>query len=142
MRLPDVNVLLYAFNRAADDHDRYRAWLDDALSGDEPVAVFDAVLAAVVRIATHPRLLDPPATLERAFAFTDAVRAAPASVPVFPGPRHWQIFERVAHDGAARGNLVSDAYLAALALESGSELVTTDRDFARFPGLRWRHPLT
>jgi toxin-antitoxin system PIN domain toxin len=140
MRLPDVNVLLYAFNSAASDHQRYRAWLDDALSGDEPVALFDGVLAAVVRLSTHPRLLDPPATIERAFAFTDALRAAPSSVPVSPGPRHWQIFERIARDGTARGNLVTDAYLAALALESGSELITTDRDFARFPGLRWRHP--
>ena len=141
MRLPDVNVLLYAFNRAASDHERYRAWLDDALSGDEPVALFDGVLAALVRIATHPRLLDPPATIDEAFAFTDALRAAPSSVAVSPGPRHWQIFERITRDGNARGNLVTDAYLAALALESGSELITADRDFARFPGLRWRHPL-
>jgi uncharacterized protein len=142
MRLPDVNVLLYAFNEEASDHERYRVWLQDGLSGDEPLAVFDDVLAAVVRIATHPRLFDPPATIDEALSFAAAVRSSPNAVSVAPGPRHWEIFQRLCREGRARGNLVPDAYLAALALESGSELITTDRDFARFPGLRWRHPFS
>lgn len=141
MRLLDVNVLLYAFRDAAPDHERYRSWLEDILDADEPVGISDLVLSSFVRIATHPRVFDPPATLDDALAFADAVRDAPNAVPVSPGSRHWELFERMCRDGRARGNMVTDAYLAALALESGSEMITTDRDFARFPGLRWRHPL-
>jgi len=78
---------------------------------------------------------------EEALAFADAVRSGPKAVPVSPGPRHWELFARMCIAGSARGNLVSDADLAALAIESGCELVMADRDFARFPGLRWSHPL-
>ena len=141
MRLPDVNVLLYAFRDAAPDHARFRAWLQDAVDAEEPLGVADLVLSGFVRVATHPRVFDPPASTEEAFGFARAVREAPNAVRVAPGPRHWDLFERMCLDGAARGNLVSDAYLAALAVESGCELITTDRDFARFPGLRWGHPL-
>lgn len=142
MRLPDVNVLLYAFRDAAPDHERYRAWLEATVDAEEPFAVADIVLSGFVRVATHPRIFDPPASLDQAFAFARALRGAPTAVLVAPGPRHFDLFEKLCRDGGARGNLVSDAYLAALVIESGSELVTTDRDFARFPGLRWRHPLS
>jgi toxin-antitoxin system PIN domain toxin len=142
MRLIDVNVLVYAFRSAAPDHGRYRAWLEGAMDGPEPVGVADLVMSAFVRIATHPRVFDPPASTDEALAFARVVRSAPNAVRLEPGARHWELFERMCLDGNARGNLVPDAYLAALALESGSELITTDRDFARFPGLRWRHPLT
>lgn len=141
MRLVDVNVLLYAFRDAAPDHAAYHRWLEGALDADEPFAVSDLVLSSFVRIATHPRVFEPPAALEDALVFADALRGAPNAVPVVPGPRHWELFARLCREGSARGNLVSDAYLAALAIEAGCELVTTDRDFARFPGLRWRHPL-
>jgi hypothetical protein len=142
MRLPDVNVLLYAFRDAAPEHDRFRRWLEVAIDGEEPVGVADVVLSGFVRIATHPRIFDPPTSVDQAFAFADVVREASNAVRVAPGPRHWELFESMCREGAARGNLVADAYLAALAVESGSELITTDRDFARFPGLRWRHPLS
>jgi toxin-antitoxin system PIN domain toxin len=141
MRLPDVNVLVYAFREAAPDHDRYRSWLLDVMEAVEPFGLADLVLSGFVRVATHPRIFDPPASLEEALAFADALRAAPNAVPVVPGARHWELFTRMCREGAVRGNLVSHAYLAALAVESGGELITTDRDFARFPGLRWRHPL-
>jgi toxin-antitoxin system PIN domain toxin len=141
MRLPDVNVLLSAFRDAAPDHGRFRAWLQEAADAEEPLGVADLVLSGFVRVATHPRVFDPPASSEEALGFARAVRDSPNAVLVAPGPRHWDLFERMCQDGAARGNLVSDAYLAALAVESGCELITTDRDFARFPGLRWRHPL-
>lgn len=141
MRLPDVNVFLYAFRDAAPDHARYRSWLLDALVAEEPLGVADIVLSGFIRVATHPRVFDPPAGADEAFAFAGAVRGAPTVVQVAPGPRHWPLFERLCREGSARGNLIPDAYLAALAIESGCDLVTTDRDFARFPGLRWRHPL-
>ena len=141
MRLPDVNVLLYAFRDVIPDHDRCRAWLQVLVGAEEPFAIADAVLAGFVRVATHPRVFDPPATVDEAFGFTDVLLRAPNAIRVAPGPRHWELFGRMCREGAARGNLVADAYLAALAIEAGSELITTDRDFARFPGLRWRHPL-
>ena len=141
MRLLDVNVLLYAFRDAAPDHAKYRSWLESAVTADEPLGVSELVLSSFVRIATHPRVFDPPATVNQALGFANALRSAPNAVTVAPGSRHWSLFEQLCRRGDARGNLVSDAYLAALAVESGCELVTTDRDFARFPGLRWRHPL-
>ncbi|MEJ7803133.1 MAG: PIN domain-containing protein, partial [Candidatus Limnocylindria bacterium] len=77
----------------------------------------------------------------RALKFTDALRSQPTATVLAPGPRHWQIFGRLCREAGAKGNLVADAYHAALAIESGSEWITTDRDFSRFAGLRWRHPL-
>lgn len=142
MRLPDVNVLIYAFRDAAPDHSRYRSWLEDALGAEEPLGIADIVLSGFVRVATHPRVFDPPASTMDALVFARTVRDAPNAVRVAPGLRHWELFEKLCVDGAARGNLVADAYLAALAVESGCELITTDRDFARFPGVRWRHPLS
>jgi hypothetical protein len=141
MILPDVNVLVYAFSTRSPEHERYRSWLDDELSGEAPIGISDIVLSGLVRIATHPRIFRPPASMEDALAFADSLRAAPNAVRITPGDRHWDTFARLCRDGSARGNLVSDAFIAALAIDSGSELITTDRDFARFPGLRWRHPL-
>lgn len=101
----------------------------------------ELVLSGFLRIATNPRVFSPPAPIERALAFADVLRAHTSTVVLAPGERHWDIFRQLCVDAGARGNLVPDAYLAALAIESGSEWITTDRDFARFPGLRWRHPL-
>ena len=95
-----------------------------------------------MRVVTHPRVFDPPDTVHNALEFANAVRDQPVSVPIAPADRHWQIFERLCLEAGVRGNLVPDAYLAALAIEVGGLLVTTDRDFSRFPGLHWRHPLS
>lgn len=94
-----------------------------------------------MRIVTHPYAFDTAAPIEHALGFAEALRAQPGCTIVAPGPRHWGIFARLCREVGAKGNLVPDAYLAALAIESGSEWITTDRDYARFPGLRWRHPL-
>ena len=90
---------------------------------------------------THPAVFDPPTAIDDALKVADATRSRPNAVAVVPGVQHWDIFGRLCRAGNAKGPLVSDAYFAALAIESGSEWITTDRDFARFPGLRWRHPL-
>jgi toxin-antitoxin system PIN domain toxin len=134
-------VLVYAFHEGAPDHRRYRGWLQAAVSAEEPLGLAELVLSGFVRVATHPRVFSPPAPVERALAFADALREQPNAVILAPGPRHWAIFERLCLTAQAKGNLVADAYLAALAIESGSEWITTDRDFSRFTGLRWRHPL-
>lgn len=141
MLLPDVNVLVYAHRRDARDHQRYLDWLERISNGDDAYGMADLVLSGFLRVVTHPRVFSPPSPLSDALAFASALRERPNCVPVAPGPRHWALFASLCDRTGARGNLIPDAYLAALAIESGSEWITTDRGFARFPGLRWRHPL-
>lgn len=141
MILIDANVLIYTFRRDMESHDQFREWLEGTLSTGQPFGAPDLVLAAVVRITTHPKVFVKPSSLDEAAGFVGFLRDQPGAVHVAPGPRHWPLFIDLCRRSGARGNLVTDAYLAALAIESGSEWITTDRDFARFPGLRWRHPL-
>jgi uncharacterized protein len=141
MRLIDVNILVYAHRRDAPGHKDYLRWLQGVLGSDEAYGTSDLVLSGFVRVVTHPRVFSPPSPLEAALEFAEQVRGQPNCVLITPGPRHWDIFVRLCSAAGAKGNLVPDAYLAALAIESGSEWITTDRDFSRFPGLRWRHPL-
>ncbi|MDN5858068.1 MAG: type II toxin-antitoxin system VapC family toxin [Pseudonocardia sp.] len=141
MILPDVNVLVYAFNDTSPRHVEYAAWLQGVLDADEPVGVSGVVLSGFLRIVTHPRIFDEPATPGDALDFVRAVRDADNAVVVEPGRRHWRIFTSLVESTGAVGNAVPDAWLAALAVESGCEWVTTDRGFARYPGLRLRHPL-
>ena len=141
MIIPDVNVLVTAFHEGAPDHGAMRAWLAEALSGDEPIGLADTVLAGFVRVSTHARIFTKPAPTPMAFAFVDALRRQPTVVDIAPGSRHWTIFRRLCTTAGAKGNLVADAYLAAIAIEAGGEWITLDRDFSRFSGLRWRHPL-
>jgi hypothetical protein len=133
--------LIYAFHEGTTDHARYAAWLQAAVEADEPIGVAEIVLSGFIRIATNPRVFDPPAPIERALEFAAALRAQPNAVRITPGDRHWPIFVGLCRSSGARGNLVADAFLAALAIEVGAEWITTDRDFSRFAGLRWRHPL-
>lgn len=141
MVLPDVNVLVYAHREDAARHTEYRIWVEKVINGDESYGLSDIVLSGFIRVATHPKVFIRPSTLADALAFTEQLRSRPNCVRVAPGLRHWDIFCGLCTDAGARGNLVPDAYLAALAIESGCEWITTDRDFSRFKGLRWRHPL-
>jgi toxin-antitoxin system PIN domain toxin len=141
MLLPDVNVLVYAYRSDSPDHRAFRRWLDQVLAADQAYGMADLVLAGFLRVVTHPRIFSPPSPLESALRFVDEIRGQPNCVTLAPGPRHWDIFIRLCRAANVKGNLLADAYLAALAIESGSEWVTTDRDFSRFPGLLWRHPL-
>jgi len=138
--LPDVNVLIYAFRADTPGHRKYRRWLESVVGGDMAYGMSPQVLGAVVRIVTHPRICVPPAPLEEALAFTNVLVDQPHCQAIQPGPRHWGIFGGLCRRGRASGNLVSDAWFAALAIESGCEWITTDRDYARFEGLRWRAP--
>jgi uncharacterized protein len=140
MILPDVNVLLYAFRDESLDHARYRGWLDGVVNGDEAYGMSPQVLASVARIATHPRIYAAPSRLEETLSFARVLLEQPTCNVVQPGDRHFSIFEDLCRRAAATGNLIQDAWLAALAVESGCEWITTDGDFARFPGLRWRRP--
>jgi uncharacterized protein len=139
--LSDVNILVHAFREDAPRHLEFRRWLEDTINADASYGVADLALSGFLRVVTHARVFDPPASLADALAFADAVRSQPNCTIIAPGPRHWGIFTGLCRRASARGNLVPDAYLAALAIESGCEWITTDRDYSRFPGLRWRHPL-
>jgi uncharacterized protein len=101
----------------------------------------DLALSGFLRIVTHPAIYSPPTALREAVAFVENLRGQPNCAIISPGPRHWAIFVRLCQAASVTGNLVLDAYFAALAIESGSEWITADRDYARFPDLRWRHPL-
>jgi hypothetical protein len=140
--LPDVNVLVYAHRADAAHHADCRAWLESVVNGDEAYGVSELVLSGFARVVTHPKVFTKPSTIADALAFADQLRDQPNCVLIEPGPRHWEIFRRLCNETGVKGNLVPDAYLAALAIESGCEWITTDRDFSRFAGLRWRHPLT
>jgi toxin-antitoxin system PIN domain toxin len=141
MRLVDVNVLVYAFRTDAPQHHEYAAWLEELVNSDEAYAASDLILSGFLRVVTHPRVFAPATPVPAALAFVEAFRSHPSAVPIQPGVRHWDIFLRLCRDASARGNLVPDAFHAALAIESGSEFITTNGDYARFPDLRWRHPL-
>jgi uncharacterized protein len=141
MILPDVNVLIYAFRADLAQHAVCRSWLKGVISGDARFGLSRAVLSAVVRITTNPRVFKAPSAIEEVFGFCEDLLGQPHCQVVEPGERHWEIFRRLCIETATRGPRVNDAWFAALAIEWGCEWVTFDRDYARFPGLTWNVPL-
>ena len=141
MILFDVNVLVYAHRKDAPDHSRYVVYLEKILNSEQAYGLSDLVLSGFLRVVTHPKVFLKPTHLTTALSFANELRSQPNCIPVAPGPRHWPIFSDLCRRVGAKGNFIPDAFFAALAMESGSEWITTDRGFARFPGLRWRHPL-
>ncbi len=141
MILIDVNVLIYAFREDTTDHSAYKKWLNDMINSPQAYGMSDIVLSGFLRIVTHPKIFNPPTPLPKALAFVQAIRSRPNCVLISPGAYHWDIFTNLCQSAGTKGNLVADAFLAALAIESGSEWITTDRDYSRFPHLHWRHPL-
>lgn len=140
MILPDVNVLIYAFRSDTEDHEQYKQWLEAVINGSAAYGISPQVLSSVVRICTHPRIFARPSSSRDAFQFCRVLQEQPNATVVTPGERHWSIFEILCVKSKAIGNLVQDAWFAALAIESGCEWITADRDYARFPGLTWRSP--
>ncbi|MDY7104482.1 MAG: TA system VapC family ribonuclease toxin [Actinomycetota bacterium] len=142
MILPDVNVLVYAFHRDAPRHREYKAWLDGAVV-EEGLAVNDIVLTGFVRIATNPRVFSDPAPTPVALELVDRIRDARRTQWLAPTPEVWERFARIVDaDTMVRGNLVPDAWLAALALAHGARLATADRGVARYEGLDWFTPVS
>ena len=140
MLLPDVNVLVHAFRADSPDHETCRPWLDDVVNGEARYGISPQVLSGVIRVTTHPKVFAQPSRLDEALHFCAVLLEQPGCVVIQPGERHWDIFARLCTDADARGNLVPDAWFAALAIESGCEWITLDRDFARFASLRWNVP--
>lgn len=142
MILPDVNVLPYSFRSDSPGHTQYRDWLDSVVAGDEAYGLSPCVLSSLIRIATHTRIYVRPSNLDEVLEFADVPLDQPHCQIIRPGPRHWRIFLNFCRQANATANMVSEAWLAALAVESGCEWITTDRDFSRFTGLRWWTPFS
>lgn len=141
MVLLDVNVLVYAHRKDSRHHRPYLRWLENLANSDHAFGLSDLVLSGFLRVVTHPRVFTPPSTMAQALAFAQELRDQPNCTHIAPGPRHWEIFLRLCQTSEIKGNLVPDAFLAALAIESGSEWATADRDYHRFPNLRILHPI-
>lgn len=142
MILIDVNLPLYAHDRSSLRHDAARTWLEIALNGDEEVRFAMHTLLGFLRISTNPSIFEQALSVDEAIQIvTEWLGLANVGIAT-PTDRHWQILAELASTGQARGPLLMDAHLAALAIEHGATLATTDRDFARFPGLRFRNPLS
>ncbi len=137
----DVNVLVYAHREDTTDHPAYRDWVEERINGGSAYGVSELVLSGFIRVVTHPKVFECPTPLCVALNFVNQIRGQPQAVPVRPGSRHWTIFDELLRSSEAKGNLVPDAYHAALAIESGCDWITTDKGFLRFPELRARHPL-
>ena len=140
MMLPDVNVLIYAFRQDSSHHSLCKPWVENLVAGDAKFGISPLALSAVVRVTTNSRSYKSPSTLEEVFRYSDYLSASPNCQLLRPGERHWDIFKRLCIATDTRGPRVTDAWFAALAIEWGCEWITLDRDYARFPGLKWRMP--
>jgi len=140
MILPDVNILVHAFRSDSSEHEKCRSWLDGVVNGDARYGMAPQVLSGVIRVTTHPKVFVKPSPMDEVVRFCNILLDQSRCVVIQPGERHWEIFTRLCTKADVRGNLVPDAWFAALAMESGCEWITLDRDYARFPGLRWRVP--
>lgn len=141
MKLPDVNLLVYAVDESSPHHDQAKLWLEEILSGTEEVGFAWPALLGFMRIATNPAALDNPLSPTNAFVILESWLAQPVATIVHPTHEHAAILRRLLEPIGTAGNLTSDAHLAALAIEHGAELCSRDADFSRFDGLRWTDPL-
>jgi hypothetical protein len=140
MVILDANVLIYAVDQTSAHHDRSRSWLDASLAGAEAVGLAWIALLAFIRIGTNASIFPTPMTTDEATDQIETWLAAPAAVIAQPTPRHASLLRGLLRATGTAGNLTTDAHLAALALELGADVVSYDRDFARFPGVRHRLP--
>jgi len=139
--LVDANILLYAEDQLSPRHAAARSWWDAQLSKSSPLCLSWIVLGAFIRIGTNPRVFEHPMSLDQAVSRVQSWLDQPCTRIIHPTERHWIVFQKMLFDGQAVANLVTDAHLAALAVEHGCELVSTDSDFSRFRGIRWSNPL-
>lgn len=141
MIIPDVNLLVYASNVDEPFHGRAKRWLEEALSGAEPVGLAWNVLLGFLRLTTRANVLPKPLEVEQALGIVDSWLRLPVVRIIEPGPRHLELLRQLLTIAGTRGDLTSDAHLAAIAIEHDAEVYSSDADFGRFAGLRWRNPL-
>lgn len=140
MTILDANILLYAYDRSSVSHTRVIEWLETQFQAREAIGLPWISLWAFLRIATNPRINQSPLSLKEAFAVIHEIQQMPRAVIVQPGSQHAEILERLAIEAQANGSRITDAVLAAIAIEHGAKLASTDRDFSRFQGLKWINP--
>jgi toxin-antitoxin system PIN domain toxin len=141
VKLPDINLLIYAINERAQGHEAAKLWLEQTLSGTEEVGFAWLVLVGFVRISTNPAATGHPLSTAEAFEYVDEWLSRPVAGVIHPGARHAALLRDLLAPLGTAGNLTGDAHLAALAIEHGAELCSADVDFSRFAGLRWTDPL-
>jgi toxin-antitoxin system PIN domain toxin len=141
MIVPDTNLLVHAYNSESRVHVAARAWWEDLLNGTRPVGLAWVTMLGFIRIATHRQILARPLPPDVACASVRAWLIRPYVTVLYPGERHAEVLFGLLERLGAAGNLTTDAHLAALCIEHQAELHSTDADFARFPGLRWRNPV-
>jgi len=141
VKLPDVNLLLYALDETSPHHVNAQAWLEERLSGTEPVGFAWSILLAFVRLSTRALVFADPMKPAEAFDVVDGWLAQPCAVVLHPTDRHLSVLRSLIEPLGTAGNLTTDAHLAALAIEHGGEVCSADNDFGRFRGLRWTNPL-
>ncbi|MCF6335041.1 MAG: type II toxin-antitoxin system VapC family toxin [Spirochaetales bacterium] len=141
MYLFDVNILLYAHREDSPNHSKIIGFIEKSVQGNKSFGFSSLVLSGFLRVVTHPKVFNPPSEIETALSFIESIINFTNSVEITPGSRHWKIFTDLCRKSGAKGNLIPDAYFAAIAMEYGCIWVTTDRDFSRFAGLEWINPL-
>lgn len=141
MIVADVNLLIYAVNQSAPQHERARAWLEQRLSASETFGLPWLVLVAFLRLTTHPRIFERPLEARTALDFVTGWLAQPCARPLDPGERHWLILSQLLRQCGTAGKLTNDAHLAAIAIERNACLHSADNDFYRFPELKFHNPL-
>jgi toxin-antitoxin system PIN domain toxin len=141
MILVDTNILIYAEDKLSPFHEQARQWWDTQLSGESPVYLCWSILASFIRISTNRLIFMKPLNMKQAITRVQSWIDQPCVRLINPTESHWQIFQIMLFDGQAMANLVADAHLAALAIEYGCTLYSTDSDFSRFPKLKWKNPL-
>ncbi len=141
MYLFDVNILIYAHREDSHHHSVITQFIEDGIQQNKSFGFSNLALSGFLRVITHPKVFNPPSEIEKALDFIDSIIKHTNGVEIAPGPKHWGIFTDLCRKSGAKGNLVPDAYYAAIAIENRCTWVTTDRDFTRFNGLKWFNPL-
>jgi len=142
MYMPDVNILVGALHEESPDHEQLAKWMEDVINGDYPLSLSSLVVGGLVRVVTNSRIFAHPMTADEILTTCDMLLGSGRAVLAYPGQRHFSIFSSLCRTVNAKGNLVSDAQHAALAIETNATWVSLDEDFALFPGLKWVKPQT
>ena len=141
MYLFDVNILIYAHREDSPHHSLIIKFIEKGVEDNKSFGFSNLALSGFLKVVTHPKVFNPPSEIERAISFIDSIIKHTNGVEIVPGPGHWKIFTDLCRKSGVKGNLVPDAYYAAIAIEHGCTWVTTDRDFTRFDDLKWLNPL-
>lgn len=141
MILVDINILVNSYREDMVRHREFRAWFLGLAQNGVAFGVADLVFSGFLRIVTNPAIFNSPTPVKKALKHVAEIQALPTFVPVYPGVRHWEVFRGLVETMDLRGNRIPDAYLAAMAIETGNEWISDDRGFSEYPNLRWRRPL-